>query len=215
MKWNLRVTLFLIMYYVVGLGNPGDKYQSSRHNIGWQVLDVLCADNNFPPPLLEKKYSGKVTEGTIAGLPVLVLYPDTYMNHSGSAVKKLVTAKDADRLIVVYDDIALPLGVVRISFGRGSGGHNGIDSIAVALDTKNFVRIRVGIGRVGFWPWEKKGVVKRPTGDALPRYVLSNFTKREKSILPDVYTKSVTAISDCITLGHSEAMNIHNQTEGG
>ncbi|MFN3188472.1 MAG: aminoacyl-tRNA hydrolase [Candidatus Paceibacteria bacterium] len=199
------------MHYVVGLGNPGDKYQNSRHNIGWQVLDVLCAEKKLPTPLLEKKYSGMVSEGIIAGLPVLVLYPDTFMNHSGSAVKKLVPPKDAQRLIVVYDDIALPLGVVRISFGRGSGGHNGVVSIANSLGTKDFVRVRIGIGKMGFWPWEKKGVVRRPSGEALPKYVLGNFTKREQNILPDVYSKATVAIIDCITLGYDQAMNIHNQ----
>lgn len=201
------------MYYVVGLGNPGDSYQNSRHNIGWLVVDALCAAKNFPAPLPEKKYSGATTHGMIGGLPVTVLYPDTFMNHSGSAVKKLVSAKDPERLIVVYDDIALPFGTVRISFGRGSGGHNGVDSIVTALGTKKFIRVRVGIGKVGFWPWEKKGVVRRPAGDALSKYVLGSFTKREQDTLYGICVLTTVIISDCITLGYTQAMNIHNQTD--
>lgn len=201
---------FTIMYYVVGLGNPGEKYANSRHNIGWQVVDTLCVENNLPTPIVEKKFSGKTTEGFIDGLPLTVLYPDTFMNHSGKAVQKLLAAKDAERLIVVYDDIALPFGSVRISFGRGSGGHNGIDSIATALGTKDFIRIRMGIGKVGFWPWEKKGVVKRPSGDALAKYVLGNFSKTEQSRLTDVCIKGASAIKDCITQGYTKAMNVYN-----
>jgi PTH1 family peptidyl-tRNA hydrolase len=198
------------MHYVVGLGNPGDEYRDSRHNIGWRVLDVLCAEKSLPLPVSDKNYSGKTTVGKIGDFPLSVLYPETFMNHSGRAVQKFVPVKEAERLIVVYDDIALPFGVVRVSFGRGSGGHNGIDSICDALGTKNFVRVRVGIGKVGFWPWEKKDVVKRPVGDALSRYVLGNFTKNEQAKLPEVCTKAVSVITDCVTLGHIKAMNLHN-----
>jgi len=200
------------MFYIVGLGNPGDTYRNSRHNIGWFALDTFCKEHSFPIPLEEKKFSGRTTAGMINEVPVTVLYPDTFMNHSGSAVKKFVALKDAERLVVVYDDIALPFGVVKISFGRGSGGHNGIDSICQSLGTKNFVRVRVGIGKVGFWPWEKKGVVRRPQGTALASYVLGNFTKSEQARLPAVCTRAASAITDCITLGHGVAMNIYNQT---
>jgi len=201
------------MYYVVGLGNPGDDYQFSRHNIGWRVLDAWCAENKLPTPILEKKFSGLITEGIVNGLPATVLYPDTYMNHSGKAVQKLVAAKDSERLILLYDDIALPFGTVRISFGRGSGGHNGVDSVSQALGTKDFVRIRVGIGKVGFWPWQKKELVQRPFGEALTKYVLGNFSKTEQSKLPLVCEKVSKVITDCITLGHVKAMNIHNQVD--
>ncbi len=185
-------------------------YYNSRHNIGWRVLDAFCAEKNFPEPLLETKYSGKTTGGFINAIPVTLLYPDTFMNHSGQAVKKLVSPKDTERLIVVYDDLALPFGTVRISFGRGSGGHNGVDSVCASLGTKDFVRVRMGIGKVGFWPWEKKGEVKRPSGDKLAKYVLGNFSLTERGKLADVCARGVEAVSDCITLGHVKAMNIHN-----
>lgn len=201
------------MYYVVGLGNPGDMYHDSRHNIGWRVLDTFWVEKDFPTPLFEKKYSGRTTQGMIGDIPVILLYPDTFMNHSGKAVQKLVSAKGAEQLIVVYDDIALPFGTVRISFGLGSGGHNGIESIATALRTKDFVRVRMGIGKVGFWPWEKKGEVKRPSGDKLAKYVLGNFSKTEREKLADVCAQGVTAVTDCVTLGYVKAMNIHNTGE--
>jgi len=199
------------MYYVVGLGNPGDEYCASRHNVGWMVLDAFCSTHKLSTPHTEKKFSGQITAGVVEGQSVTILYPSTFMNHSGSAVAKLVSPADTPRLIVVYDDIDLPFGVVRVAFGRGSGGHNGLESIISSLKTKQFIRVRVGIGKVGFWPWEGTKAVRRPQGDALAKYVLAPFTKREQTTLTTVCTTATTAITDCITRGLSQAMNIHNQ----
>jgi PTH1 family peptidyl-tRNA hydrolase len=201
------------MYYVVGLGNPGEEYRMSRHNVGWHVLDVLGVSNNFPNPITNKKFSGRVTTAAVGGEMVTMLYPETFMNHSGSAVAKLVPAVEVSRLIVVHDDIDVPFGVVRIAFGRGSGGHNGVASIVSSLGTKQFVRVRVGIGKVGFWPWEDKQMVRRPQGAALPAYVLGNFSAYEQSKLDAVCTQAAGVIIDCITQGYVKAMNIHNQAK--
>lgn len=198
------------MHYLVGLGNPGEKYANTRHNVGWIMLDHVSALVDVPPPIVQKTFSGAVTEGRIAGEMVTILYPDTYMNNSGTAVRKLVPHNALGHLIVLYDDIDLPLGTVRVSFGRGSGGHNGVASIIEKLGSKDFVRIRIGIGKTGFWPWEKD-VTKRPEGGgALERYVLGAFTKKELDIIDKASVQILEVIATIVSKGHVAAMNQFN-----
>lgn len=199
-----------IMHYVVGLGNPGTKYALSRHNVGWIVLDQLCALVDVPQPVMQNALSGRTTEGRIAGSAVTVLYPETYMNNSGVAVRKLVPHTNLAQLIVLYDDIDLPLGDVRVSFGRGSGGHNGLTSIIEKLGSKDFVRVRIGIGKTGFWPWEKV-TTKRPAGGgALERYVLGNFTKKELDTIDKASVQILEVVATIVSKGHVAAMNLYN-----
>lgn len=198
------------MHYVVGLGNPGEKYANTRHNVGWVMLDHVCKLIGMPKVIEQKAYSGRVTEGRIAGESVTVLYPDTFMNNSGVAVRKLVPHDAVKHLVVLYDDIDLPLGEVRVSFGRGSGGHNGLTSIIEKLGTKDFVRVRIGIGKTGFWPWEK-GVTKRPSGGgALERYVLGNFTKKELDVIDKASVQILEVVATIVSKGHVAAMNLYN-----
>lgn len=199
------------MYYVVGLGNPGEEYRFSRHNVGWRVLEAFCVNTKFPAPIFDKKVGGWVTTGAVGNELVTVLYPETFMNYSGRAVAKLVPKTALKQLIVVYDDVALPFGVVRITFGRGSGGHNGLASVVKSVGSNDFVRIRIGIGKVRFWPWESKEKGRRPASEALSKYVLGQFSKREQGALSVICKQAATAIIDSITLGYSQAMNIHNQ----
>ena len=198
------------MHYLVGLGNPGEKYANTRHNVGWIMLDHVCALLSLPSATPDKKFSGRVTAGRIAGEMVTVLYPDTFMNNSGTAVRKLVPHDAIKHLVVLYDDIDLPLGEVRVSFGRGSGGHNGLTSIIEKLGSKDFVRVRIGIGKTGFWPWEK-GVTKRPAGGgALERYVLGNFTKKELDVIDKASVQILEVIATIVSKGHVAAMNLYN-----
>lgn len=198
------------MHYLVGLGNPGLKYALSRHNVGWIVLDHLCSLVGLPAAIEQKAFSGRVTEGRIGGELVTVLYPDTFMNNSGTAVRKLVPHDALKHLIVLYDDIDLPLGEVRVSFGRGSGGHNGVTSIIEKLGSKDFIRVRIGIGKVGFWPWEK-GTTKRPAGGgALERYVLGNFTKKELDTIDKASVQILEVVATIVSKGHVVAMNLYN-----
>src|SRR3990167_6546633 len=113
------------MYIIVGLGNPGEKYARTRHNTGRMATDFLI-----------DKVSG-----------VKIFTPDTYMNRSGHAVLKAMEGKSAKKLVVIYDDLDLPLGTMKISYNRSSGGHKGMESIIKALKTKEFIRIRIGIGK--------------------------------------------------------------------
>jgi PTH1 family peptidyl-tRNA hydrolase len=199
-----------VMYYIVGLGNPGEEYAYTRHNVGWLALDAVCAQGNLPSSQQQNAMSGRVSNGVISGAEVAVLYPDTFMNNSGSAVRKFVPKSDIKNLVVLYDDVDLPLGEIKVSFGRGSGGHNGIESIIKSTGSKDFIRVRIGIAKTSFWPWEK-GQIKRPKGgEALERHVLGVFSKREEEGLKQSVTKTVSAVSMILTEGHAAAMNKYN-----
>jgi PTH1 family peptidyl-tRNA hydrolase len=198
------------MYYIVGLGNPGEQYARTRHNIGWLVVDAFLKKNNLPAAIIERHASGRVTHGLVGGTPVTILYPDTFMNHSGTAVRKLVPKGTETTLMVVYDDVDIPLGMVKVSFGRGSGGHNGVESVIKSLGTKDFIRVRVGIAKTGIWPWDK-GEIKRPKGGgALERHVLGNFSSREAALLEAATLRAVDAVATILRDGHVVAMNQFN-----
>lgn len=158
------------MHIVVGLGNPGEEYSRTRHNTG-----RMCAD------FLSEKVGG-----------IKVVVPDTFMNRSGGAVAKVVKSKKAaEKLIVLYDDLDLPLGTFKISYNRGSGGHNGLESVIKALKTREFIRIRIGIA-----PTTPSGKMKaRPSGGKeLEKYILSDFKKPEMEVLKKVFKKVSLAV---------------------
>jgi len=192
------------MIWLVGLGNPGEKYAHTRHNVGWQILDHACAAWNFPSLVVRSGVSGRVCTGSLSGHDVSVLYPNTFMNESGSAVVKCVPKGTYHQLIVVHDDIDLPFGEVKISQGRGAGGNNGVASIITALGTKNFIRVRVGIAPKNILTEN----IQRPAGGGpLERFVLKPFGILERGQLPSVYEKARTAIELVVTEGVEKAMN--------
>ncbi len=194
------------MQYIVGLGNPGEKYENTRHNIGWLALDELLRTVPLPLPIPHKRLSGRTTDGHIAGQAVRVLYPDTFMNHSGSAVKKLVPQNEVAQLIVVHDDIDLGFGDLKVSVGRGDGSHNGVSSIIKELGNKSFTRVRIGIA-----PLDPDGNVRRPAGGgALERYVLGTFSAGERDQLPVLQAQAAAAIVCVVQEGAAAAMNTYN-----
>ncbi len=194
------------MHYIVALGNPGQEYESTRHNVGFTALDFMVANLNLPKPVKSSQYAGKVSEGEILGEGVFLLYPETFMNHSGSAVKKMVPKDEISRLIVLYDDVALPLGEVKISFDRGDGGHNGIKSIISALGSKEFTRIRIGVAPTSFWT----GKIKPLVGSDLSHFVLGKFTSREQVKLTEVFTTVGDVVKVIVKDGYVKAMNVYN-----
>lgn len=195
------------MFYIIGLGNHGEKYQNTRHNVGWLVCDYIREQAQLPELVGDKAMSGRVTEGLIVGAPVRLLYPDTYMNNSGSAAVKFVPKNEIGNLIVVHDDIDLPLGEIKLGKGRGDGGNNGIKSLIEKLGTKEFIRIRIGIAPRSFWT----GEVKRPAGGGpLERFVLKPFTKKEIEQLKDVKDRAYGALQAILTSGLETAMNKFN-----
>lgn len=175
------------MKLVVGLGNPGAEYEKTRHNTGRILVGIL-----------EKKLEGK---------KIKFLTPNTFMNNSGPAVAKALAGKKALKdLIVIYDDIDLPLGKIKISFNRSSGGHNGLGSIIKALKSEEFLRIRVGIS-----PATPKGVVKKPKGEkAVINFILGEFKKSELETLKKLSKKVAEAVEIIFSESKEKAMSIFN-----
>ena len=164
-------------FLIVGLGNPGEKFKNTRHNIGFRVLDYFAKENNFPEFALSKKFNALISESETNGRKVLLAKPQTFMNSSGKAVKKIVDKNKLQAayyklqyisLIVVHDDIDLLFGKIKISQNRGSAGHRGVESIIKELGTKNFTRLRVGIQL-------EKGKLQNTEV-----FVLKNFTGAEE-----------------------------------
>ncbi|HCG99491.1 MAG: aminoacyl-tRNA hydrolase [Candidatus Aquicultor primus] len=186
------------MNIVVGLGNPGTEYESTRHNTGFMVVERLAQARGI---VLDKKTRlVRWGEGDVGGIPVTIAESRTFMNNSGLAVKELLKAADADpeKLIVVYDDLDLEPGQIRVRENGGSGGHKGIISIVNQIGSDVFVRVRVGIGR--------------PPGRQDPaRYVLSPFSKREREDMDVTIERAADAVAYLLLEGVTKAMNEFNR----
>lgn len=194
------------MFYIVGLGNPGAEYENTRHNVGFILTREVAKALGFSSFNESSAHSGLVANGMVKESQVTALLPTTFMNNSGSAVQKLVVKGTENRLIVIYDDIDLPLGSIRISFGRGDGGHNGVKSIVAKLGTSDFIRIRIGIAKKTLFT----GKPIRPKGEKLASFVLAKFGTSEKkqlAVLGKIVSEAVVAI---VEKGKEEAMNKFN-----
>lgn len=175
-------TLDHMQWILVGLGNPGSEYTGSRHNAGREFLLAL--------------------EGKI-GKKAKILTPDSYMNNSGAVVKKLVpSVKAAKQLVVLHDELDVPLGTVKLSFGSGSGGHRGVESIIKALKTKDFIRIRIGIS-----PAIPSGKLKKPDQERIVDFVLGKFKPAELTKLKTARKKVGEALELLMSDGLAAAMN--------
>ncbi|MAJ97392.1 MAG: aminoacyl-tRNA hydrolase [Parcubacteria group bacterium] len=192
---------------IVGLGNPGKEYEHTRHNAGRLAVTAFEATQEFGGFVTDKKTKSELSKGSVGKHTAILLQPNTFMNKSGSAVKELITnAKVAERLIVVYDDIDLPFGTLKIAFGRGSGGHKGIESIIRAVKTKKFVRVRIGVA-----PMTPSGKIKKPVGEKkVHDFLLGEFTKKEHEALKKIYKAINASLESIIIDGRVKAMNIHN-----
>lgn len=157
------------MQLLIGLGNPGSEYRNNRHNIGFMAIDAIAARHNFPP--FKSKFNGLIADGTIDGERVLLLKPQTFMNKSGDCVGKAVQfyKLPIEAVTVVYDELDLTPGKVRIKTGGGNGGHNGLRSISPAIG-ENYKRVRLGIGHPGH-------------KELVTRHVLGDFAKADSDWL--------------------------------
>lgn len=175
------------MILIVGLGNPGRKFQKTRHNIGFQIVDHFSRKNNFPKFRLKKEFQALISEGKFNNQKIILAKPQTFINLSGKSLKSLTKTYNLKpkNLIIIHDDIDLPLGKVRISIGRGSAGHKGVQSIIEDLKTKNFLRLRIGIS-----PENKPKNVKK--------FVLEKFNKEEERKLKKIFEKSCLAIEEIL-----------------
>jgi len=191
------------MNLIVGLGNPGRGYANNRHNIGFMCLNYFAKTQGIR--LDKKQGKARTGAGEVAGDKAILARPQTYMNLSGESVSRLVKKFDINLndLVVIHDDLDLPLGKIRIRHGGSSGGHKGIDSIISLLDSQDFFRLRIGIGR------PTSGPAQISEADIIS-YVLSDFSPEEKQILAQVIPQVSEAILCLLTEGLSSAMNKHN-----
>lgn len=191
------------MYIIVGLGNPGRKYENTRHNLGFITIDRLASKHDIKVDKI--KFKALVGDGRIAGQKVLLVKPQTYMNLSGDSVREVANfyKVEPDEIIVIYDDLDLPLGNLRIRKSGSAGTHNGMKSVVYQLKSDQFPRVRIGIGQNG-----DKDIID---------FVIGGFRKEEVPILEDTVDKAVMAIESMIGETVDIAMNKYNskKTEGG
>jgi PTH1 family peptidyl-tRNA hydrolase len=191
------------MYLIVGLGNPGNRYRATRHNIGFMVLEKLAA--KLEVDLSQKSFNALWGKGKIAHKNVILAMPQTYMNLSGNAVRQLHAffKTDLSNLIVIHDDLDLSFGSVRLKTGGGNAGHKGLASIEENLGSSEFMRIRLGIGK----PSDKSRIES---------YVLEPFGKEELSILPEIIQWAADAATEIVSsgiqtaIGNYQTKNISN-----
>lgn len=195
------------MKLIVGLGNPGEEYEGTRHNTGFIMLDFILGKKT------EWKEGGGKAKGlffkdSFAGKPTEFLKPQTFMNNSGNAVlcAKEFRKSSLNDIFVIYDDIDLPLGKMKISYDKSSGGHNGLESVIKKLKSREFVRIRIGIA-----PTTPSGKMKKPHGEeAMLKFLLGKYKEGELSELKKLSKKVKEALEILVTEGRGKAMSLYN-----
>ena len=187
------------MFIIVGLGNPTSEYEGTRHNVGFAVIDAIADKYNIS--VTERKHRAFCGKGIIAGQKVLLVKPQTYMNLSGESVRSALDFYKVDpetEILVIYDDVSLGVGQLRIRKKGSAGGHNGIKNVIAHLGTSVFLRIKVGVG-------------EKPKEYDLADYVLGHFSKEDKEIMKDGYKDAAEAV-EMILMGDIEAaMNQFNK----
>ena len=187
------------MYLIVGLGNPGRQYEATRHNMGFDVVDRLVEEYRIPQGGV--KFNAMYGKGIIGGQQALLMKPLSYMNLSGESIRSLVDYYKIDEeheLLVIYDDINLGVGQLRIREKGSAGGHNGIKNIIANLGTQVFPRIRVGVG-------------EKPPRYDLADYVLGHFSKAERELMDEGYDHAVTAAGMILSGRIGDAMSEYNR----
>lgn len=186
------------MYVIAGLGNPGRKYEKTRHNVGFDTIDILAAMYRIDVSV--EKFKALVGSGVIEGQKVLLVKPQTFMNLSGDSLRLICDFYKIDveeELIVIYDDISLAPGQLRIRKKGSAGGHNGIKSIISQLGTQVFKRVKVGVG-------------EKPAGFDLADYVLSHFSREERIEMETAFDRAAKAAAALVTQEPEQVMNEYN-----
>ena len=186
------------MYIIVGLGNPGTRYDHTRHNVGFDCITRIAEEYNIPMDY--EKHKAICGSGYIEGQKVLLAKPQTYMNLSGESVRQLVDFYKIteDELVVIYDDISLDVGQIRIRKKGSAGGHNGMKNIIAHIGSQDFKRIKVGVG-------------DKPEGWDLADYVTGHFSKEDQEVICDTEKKVVQAVKLMLTEDVDAAMNQFNK----
>jgi len=195
------------MYYIFGLGNPGKEYETTRHNVGRIVLAELFKKYDFSEWKNDMKSKSLVAKGEIDGEKVSLIEPDNFMNNSGQSVALFVDGpKKLSKLVVIYDDLDLPIGRMKISHNKSSGGHNGLESVIKKLKSKDFVRIRVGVS-----PATPTGKIRKPKGEAaVLKFLLGSFKDSELKEVKKLSKKIALAIETFIVDGKDKMMSVYN-----
>lgn len=188
------------MYYIVGLGNPGLQYENTRHNVGFMTIDYLA--NKYDIDVRKSKFKSLYGQGEISGHKVMLIKPQTYMNNSGEAVRDLRNFYkfDIDKLIVIYDDIDIDFGTIRIRKKGSAGSHNGMKSIIYQIQDDKFPRIKISVG-------------KKPEYMNLANFVLSGFSKNEVGIIEDEIRLASDAVEIILASDIDKAMNKYNSVK--
>lgn len=191
------------MFIIVGLGNPGKEYENTRHNIGFDAIDTLV--DKYTIPSSGKQHKAMYGKGVMEGQKVVLAKPLTFMNLSGEAVRAMVDYYKVDpetELLVMYDDVSLEPGNIRIRKKGSAGGHNGIKSIIQHLGTQNFQRIKIGVG-------------EKPKNWDLADYVLGKFSKEDRKIMDESLDRVAAAAALIVQGEIDEAMNLYNKKQTG
>lgn len=185
------------MILIAGLGNPGKEYENTRHNVGFLTIDKIAEDVGVK--ITKKGFQSLYNLGQFEESKILLLKPQTYMNNCGNALREAreFYKIDTDNIIVIHDEMDLPLGRIKLKKDGGSAGHNGIKSIIPNIGSDNFARVRVGVGK----PYDKNNVIK---------HVLSGFSKEERQQLPEVIESARDSVFAIIVSGIEKAMNEFN-----
>ena len=194
-------------WVIVGLGNPGLEYQSTRHNAGRMAVEFFAKTAELKDFRADKMKKATVSGGMVGKTAVALVLPDTFMNKSGFAVGKYVKSqKAAERLVVAYDDLDLPLGTMKISFDRSSGGHKGLESVIRAVKTQRFTRVRIGVS-----PSTAAGSLRKPEGKkVVNNFILTKFGAHELSALKPLFKRAAEAVRTIVLEGRERAMNEFN-----
>jgi len=187
------------MRVIIGLGNPGIRYRSTRHNVGFEAIDKLAAAHNIKLKP-NRRFQAHVGEGEINYQEVILVKPMTYMNVSGQAVQAILNfyKLPPSGIVVIFDDVSLPVGDIRVRENGSGGGQKGMVDIINRLGTKDFPRVRIGVGQ-------------KPEGYSLSKYVLGRFPKKEKEAIAQGITNARVAVEIIIKSGAAEAMNEFNK----
>jgi len=193
------------MKIIFGLGNPGEKYRKTRHNIGFRIIEEFVRKNNFPKFKSIRKFNAEISERVLNREKIILSKPQTFMNLSGKAVKSFTNFYHLPTtdLYLIHDDIDLPLGKIKIAIGRGGAGHKGVESAIKELKTKNFVRFRIGIQ-----PSTKNIMGGKPKN--VERFVLQKFNNEEEKIVEKVIKKTIEAIEMILKEGPERVMSRFN-----
>lgn len=195
------------MITVIGLGNPGEKFKNTRHNVGFMVLDKFAEKNNFPGFKISKKFNAEISEGNFGEQKVLLAKPQTFMNESGKTAKALIKNYKnlkIKKFVIIHDDIDLPVGKIKIVKDHGSAGHKGVESIIKNIGNVGLIRFRVGIGSKQY-----RGLMH---GTEKARdVVLKKFSKDEQKIIDQTIAKTTEALDFLIKEGLDRAMNEYNK----